>query len=252
MVTSVSSSFRNLSVVTMFAAAICVCAPLQSALAQAPGDGQPRNGQSDNGGKAGTLGKSGKPGAKAGQPAPPPRPETPLQKLLKNGIPENSIKRARLRDNLYALLATAEDEKSSLRIAQALRRLWLTSGSDTVDLLMHRAIKALGANKADLSLRLLNAVIALAPDYAEAWNRRAYIYYKRNDPRAAAGDLRRVLALDPRHFKALEGLGTIFRESGDDANALKVFERLMDIHPNAKGVKEVYDELKRKIEGRGI
>lgn len=185
--------------------------------------------------------------------AEPPTPRaTPLQLLMKDGIPENTIERVRLRDSLYALLSTAKNEKEAKQIAGAIQRLWLTSGSDTVDLMMERAIKAFAAKKADLSIKLLNATIELAPDYAEAWNRRAYIRYRQNDLRAAAGDLRRVLALDPKHYKALDGLGTILRESGNDAGALKVYERLMDINPFSSGAKTVYEELKKKVEGRGI
>jgi tetratricopeptide (TPR) repeat protein len=183
---------------------------------------------------------------------PPAAKMTPLQRLMKDGIPDNSIERAQLRENLYALLATAPDDKSATKVRQALQQVWLTSGSETIDLLMIRALKAQKAKKDAVSLKLLDAVVDLAPDYAEGWNRRAYIHYKRRDYRAAAGDLRRTLALDPKHFRALSGLGTILTESGDDAGALKVFERLIDINPHDDDAESTYKELKRKVEGRGI
>jgi len=179
-------------------------------------------------------------------------PLSPLQLALKDGIPENSVARVRLRDNLYALLAVAPNKAEAKKITTAIQRVWLTSGSETIDLLMQRALKALGAKKADRSFELLNAVIGLAPDYPEVWNQRAYLHYKKNDFRSAVGDLRRVLALDPKHFKALDGLGTVLRESGDDAGAFKVYERLMDINPLHPGVKDAFEELKQKVQGRGI
>jgi tetratricopeptide (TPR) repeat protein len=177
---------------------------------------------------------------------------SPLQRLMKDGVPDNLIERARLRDNLYALLATAPDEAAAKKIIQALQQVWLTSGSDTIDLLMIRALKSQKAKKDAIALQLLDSVVDLAPDYAEGWNRRAYVYYKRRDYRAAAGDLRRTLALDSKHYRALSGLGTILSESGDDAGALKVYERLLDINPNDKDAVSSLDELKRKVEGRGI
>jgi len=177
---------------------------------------------------------------------------SPLQLVLKEGVPKNAIARRRLKENLYALLSVAEDKRSAKRISAVVERVWLTSGSETIDILMRRALRAHNAKKTKLSLKLLNAVIRLAPDYAEAWNRRAYVHYRRRDFRGAAGDLRRVLALDPKHFKALDGLGTILRESGDDAGALKVYERLMDINPMMPGLKTILDELTRKVRGRGI
>jgi len=191
--------------------------------------------------------------AQASKPTPPPKSRmTPLQRLMKDGVPANSTERARLRDNLYALLATAAEKKAAKKITSALQRVWLTSGSDTVDLLMLRAIKAQKGKKPAVSLKLFDAVVDLAPDYAEGWNRRAYLYYKQRNYHAAAGDLRRTLALDPKHYRALSGLGTILTESGDEAGALKVYERLIDVNPNAPGAQSTYKELKRKVEGRGI
>ena len=157
-----------------------------------------------------------------------------------------------MRDDLYALLATSASAKEAKSIAGAIQRVWLTSGSDTVSVLMQRALQASKAKSEKLARTLLDSVVEMAPDYAEGWNRRAYINYKLNDYRAAVGDLRRVLALDPNHYKALDGLGTILRESGEDAKALKVYERLREAHPFWPNVDKVYNDLKRKVEGRGI
>ncbi len=180
------------------------------------------------------------------------KPKTALELALKDGYPTNAVKRAKVRDNLYALLATASDKKEADKVLAALNRLYLTSGSPTIDLLLKRGIKSINAKKLDGSLKFLDAVIDLAPDYAEGWNRRAFVYYQKNQFRRAAGDLRRVLALDPNHFRALEGLGSILREIGDDKGALAVFEQLVAIHPFWKGTDSVYKELKQKVEGRGI
>ena len=180
------------------------------------------------------------------------KPKTPLEAALRDGFPANAVKRARVRDNLYALLTTAADKKTAKRISNALERIYLTSGSPTVDLLMERGIKAANAKKYDQALKYLDAVTELAPDYAEGWNRRAFVFYKQNDYHRAAGDLRRVLALDPNHIKALDGLGTILQATGDEAGALKVFNRLSEVHPHWPGTERALKELKRKVEGRGI
>lgn len=180
------------------------------------------------------------------------KPKTPLEAALRDGFPANAVKRALVRDNLYALLATAPDKKTANRISSALERIYLTSGSSTVDLLMERGIKAANAKKYAQAMKYLDAVTELAPDYAEGWNRRAFVLYRQNDYHRAAGDLRRVLALDPNHIKALDGLGTILQATGDEAGALKVFNRLSDVNPYWPGTERVLKELKRKVEGRGI
>jgi tetratricopeptide (TPR) repeat protein len=154
--------------------------------------------------------------------------------------------------NLYAHLATAEDEESAKAVADTIERLWLQSGSATIDLLMERAMKALADKNLDLALKLLDRVVELAPDFAEAWSRRAYVHFMRNDIGRALGDLRRTLALDPNHYKALDGLGQVLREIGEKKAALKAFRQLLEVHPYWPGAKQAVEELAREVDGQGI
>ena len=121
-------------------------------------------------------------------------------------MPKTPAEREKTLSDLYALLATADDEDTAKAITDAIERVWLHSGSATIDVLMERSIKAMSQKKVDLALKLLDSVVDLAPDYTEAWNRRAYVHFVRKDTERALGDLRRALALDPNHFKALDGL----------------------------------------------
>lgn len=182
----------------------------------------------------------------------PKKVASPLDLIMKDGIPAQAQKRAVLREDLYALLATAANAKEAKKIARQIERVWRTSGSDTVSVLMSRAGRALKAKDQKLALTLLDSVVELAPDNAEAWNRRAYVHYSSKNYRAAVGDLRRALALDKSHYKALDGLGAIFQQIGDDAKALKVYKQLRQIHPFWPGLDKAYDTLKGKVQGRGI
>jgi len=188
----------------------------------------------------------GKEGDSATEP-----PKDPIAKLGE-ATPSTSEERDRLLTNLYALLATAEGEEPANRIAGAIERLWSFSGSDTVQLLMDRANKALKEKNTALAIRFLNSAVELAPDYAEAWNRRAFVYFSDQSYERALGDLRRALALDPNHFKALEGFGQIMKDFGRKEAALRVLRRLLEVHPYASGVKQAIDELARDVDGQGI
>jgi tetratricopeptide (TPR) repeat protein len=169
-----------------------------------------------------------------------------------SALPKSPEEREKTLSDLYALLATADDEESAKAIADAIERVWVHSGSATIDLLMERAIKAMNDKKVDLALKLLDQVVELAPDFTEGWNRRAYVYFVQNDIERALGDLRRALALDPHHFKALDGLGQILREIGQKKAALKAFKELLDVHPYWSGAKQAIEELEREVEGQGI
>ena len=195
------------------------------------------------------------PKAKQEPPQEPPKasPE-PKAKAPHRGsaLPKTPAEREKTLSDLYALLATSEDEDTAKAITDAIERVWLHSGSATIDVLMERSIKAMSQKKVDLALQLLDSVVDLAPDYTEAWNRRAYVHFVRKDTERALGDLRRALALDPNHFKALDGLAQILREIGQKKPALKAFRQLLDIHPYWSGAKEAVEELEREVDGQGI
>lgn len=160
--------------------------------------------------------------------------------------------RGKLLDELYARLATAPDESAAAEIAGAIEQLWQHSGSATADLLVARASAAIEAERRDLAMKLLNAAVELQPDYAEAWNRRAYLFYLEDDYKRALGDIRRVLALEPHHYKALEGLANILQQLGEKKAALEALESLLKVHPNASGAKKARDDLEIEVEGQGI
>jgi tetratricopeptide (TPR) repeat protein len=186
--------------------------------------------------------------------APPPAmtPPAPGAKRGSAALPKTPEEREKTLSDLYALLATADDEDSAKAIAEAIERIWLHSGSATIDLLMERSMKAVSEKNQELALKLLDHIVELAPDFTEAWNRRAYVHFVRNEIELALGDLRRALALDPNHFKALDGLGQILREIGQKKAALQAFKQLLEIHPYWSGAQQLIDELAREVEGQGI
>ncbi|MEL6621413.1 MAG: tetratricopeptide repeat protein [Pseudomonadota bacterium] len=192
------------------------------------------------------------PGDDAGSSPAAKKSDDPLTRLMKESNLKTKRGRIELRDNLYALLATADNAQTAKKIERRIRTVWMAYGSDTVSLLLSRAEKAAAQKKSALALKLLDAAIDLAPDHAEAWNRRAFLQYKSGDVRSALGDLRRTLALDPSHFQALRGLARIFQESGRESAALKAYERLLDVYPLMKDVQKIHDRLKEKVGGRDL
>src|SRR3954469_13616070 len=106
-------------------------------------------------------------------------------------------------DFLFEALKAAPDADSAKLVEGRIWALWLASGSDTTDLLMTRVKTATDEKDTALALQLLDAVTNLRPDYVEAWNRRATINFANKDYGKSLGDIRQVLAREPRHFGAL-------------------------------------------------
>src|SRR5438034_8714052 len=106
-------------------------------------------------------------------------------------------------DRLFAALKVAPDDESAKYVENRIWAIWLASSSDTANLLMGRAKTATDGKDLDLAVKLLNAVIDIRPDFIEAWNRRATIYYIKKDFARSLADIREVLVREPRHFGAL-------------------------------------------------
>ena len=153
---------------------------------------------------------------------------------------------------MFEALKIAPDDESAKYIENRIWAIWLASGSDTANLLMGRVKTAMEAKDFELAIRLLNAIIDMRPNFIEAWNRRATLYYMKKDFTRAIGDIREVLAREPRHFGALAGLGIILQEFGDDKRALDAFRRALAIHPHIERVPDMVKRLSDKIDGREI
>lgn len=193
-----------------------------------------------------------RPDAKGGARAKAPQPDKPYHLRIMDDPPRSPRQTADTLANLYALLATSTDRKTGEDIAGVIERLWLFGHGDTVFVLMQRANKALAEKNDDLALKLLDAVVTLAPDYTEGWHQRAVVFYTRNNFKRALGDIRRVLALDPNHYKALEGLSRMLEETDQKTGALAAHRQLMEVHPFWPGAEERLRILKRDTEGQGI
>ena len=179
--------------------------------------------------------------------------DAPIVAPLSNtSIPQNRLEQQRLLDSLFLQLSDAKNPDAAKLIEQAIWRLWLVSGSDTVDFLMGRVLEAMRGDDYPLALDLLNAVVALAPDYAEGWNKRATVLFALKDYPRALRDVERTLALEPRHFGALSGMGLIFNDIGDQARALSAFRRALAVNPFMSDAKSLVRELEEAVDGREI
>jgi len=173
-------------------------------------------------------------------------PEAPAK------LPKVGADRTKGLDFLFGALKAAPDEASARHVEARIWAMWMQTSSDTAALLMSRAKTAMDAQKVDVALKLLDSVIKLRPDYIEAWNRRATLYYLKNDYAHSLQDIQQVLAREPRHFGALAGLGMIMQDVGDDKRALEAFRRALAVNPHLEKVPDLVKSLTEKVEGRDI
>ena len=156
------------------------------------------------------------------------------------------------RADLYARLAVAKDADETAGIITLLLHAYAESGSDTGDLLLQRARKAISAEEYPDALKILDATIALLPDWAEGWNARATARYLDDDYNGSMADIAQTLKREPQHLGALMGMAAILEARGKKEDALKVYERVLAIAPHWRNAQEAADKLKAALAGEEL
>jgi tetratricopeptide (TPR) repeat protein len=155
-------------------------------------------------------------------------------------------------DELFDRLSKAESEREAQGIAALIERRFSRSGSDTADLLLSRATEAFKEKNYPLAVELLDRILVLQPNWAEAWYRRATLFYQLDDPAGAIADLYQALKLEPRHFSAWTGLGHILMSSEDKPRALEAFRRALKINPQVEMLQTMVMRLDREVAGQDL
>jgi tetratricopeptide (TPR) repeat protein len=154
-------------------------------------------------------------------------------------------------DQLFDQLDDA-DTRDWQRIEGEILREWSRSGSAAMDLLLQRGRTAMERGDLTAAIEHFTALTDHAPDFAEGWNARATAFYHAGQFGPSIADIQRTLALEPRHFGALAGLGLIFESIGQEDRALEAWRMAQAIHPHSPGINDAVQRLERKVSGTDL
>ena len=196
-------------------------------------------------------GEPGLPGKDSSGPPPLSTDKADREDLL-GGEPLDPARRSEMLDTLYEQLRATKDVKKAKPIADAIEHAWRYSGSHTIDLLMSHVDKFVLSGELDLAMQVLDAIAELAPDNAEAWHQRALVAVTQSNFPRALSDLKRALAIDPRHYKARRDLGAVLQQMGQSREALKAYQEALEANPFMEQARRAADKLAAELQERGI
>ena len=133
------------------------------------------------------------------------------------------------------------------RLDRLIWRLWNSAGTPDAVAALERALKALSAGRFDAALKALDQAVAVDFAFAEAWNRRATVYFLLGEHPSAVADIEKVLVLEPRHYGALSGLGQLLAKEDHPGGALAAFEAALRINPHLISVRQAADRLRQTL-----
>jgi tetratricopeptide (TPR) repeat protein len=160
-----------------------------------------------------------------------------LYRKLLSGSPQQQLSAAS--GLVYArgqkqLLAALKSETAAVRdvARRALEYSWFIAEGDSAFELMQNASKAYDREDYPEALNVLNQLVAKYPRYAEAWNRRACVYWKMQRYEESIADCERTLSLNPQHYGAWQGLGVCKLHLGEIDEAVKCLRVVLRITPH--------------------
>ena len=149
--------------------------------------------------------------------------------------------------SLFSDLKLSASEDAAQVVEKKIWEIWASHKVPQIDLLMDRGIKLLNNNNLNEALVVFNFIVDQAPDFSEGWNKRATIYFLMGDFEKSMQDIKSTLALEPRHFGAISGLGLIFNVLERPELALKAFRRVKEIYPLSRSAERFIRKLNKTI-----
>lgn len=130
------------------------------------------------------------------------------------------------------------------RLAEdALWSVWYRADTPEHNRALREVMDAAGRGDLDRAEALATRLIAVAPRFAEAYNQRAILAFRRNRFEDSARDCRRALELNPYHFGALGGLAQCELKLGHAAEAIEVLRRASRLRPYEPDIPDLIRRL---------
>lgn len=152
-------------------------------------------------------------------------------------------------DDLFGDLRAATSAEAALPIEAEIWAIWLEIEDSASARLLRQGSDAMARRLFPIAVHSFNRLVDRSPGFAEGWNKRATLHYLMGDDEASIRDIEQTLALEPRHFGALSGLGLIMLRNDQPEAALRSFEAALDLHPNLPAARAHLEPLRVMVEG---
>ncbi len=116
--------------------------------------------------------------------------------------------------------------------------VWMHHPHRAAAAVLEAATRDIAARRYDIAETRLASLLRSAPLYAEAWHKRATLYYLLGRDEESLQDLERTLELEPRHFAAMLHFAEIRLEDGAGAEARYAFAAALTLHPHLPRARE--------------
>ena len=154
-------------------------------------------------------------------------------------------------DKLF--LELKKNTSASSSVAQKIWTLWSTHPTDEkLTSILDEGSRLIQDQKLVRAIDIFTDAIELDPTWAEAWNKRATVYYMIGEFQKSQDDIDKVLELENRHFGALAGQGMVNIGLKNYDKAKLSYQKAQEIYPAMKSSKIMIEQIEELIKRQSI
>ncbi len=176
-----------------------------------------------------------------------------LALLLLFSAPTISDQKEPALDPLFSALLEADTSPiEAQEITAQIWQIWLRAEDQKSQQLMDQGVQKMSEFALEDAVEIFSELIEIAPDFAEAWNKRATVYYLLGEFGLSSADVEETLRLEPRHFGALSGQGLIHLRNQREQAAAEWFRRALAVNPFMDNIRDGLEHLEQELKGKII
>jgi tetratricopeptide (TPR) repeat protein len=145
-------------------------------------------------------------------------------------------------DALFQRLASSALAAEALQTEDRIWDVWMHHPHRGAEQALQLATNDIAARRYDIAETRLSILLRRAPDFAEAWHKRATLYYLLGRDEECMADIQRTLQLEPRHFAAMLHFAEILLGGGAPAEARFAFLAALSLHPHLARAREALSD----------
>ena len=160
------------------------------------------------------------------------------------------VKSDQLDIRLPSLFQKLYDSRNDYQINQVTKKIWdiwHETNDIKIEADFYRGMESMRTRDFIRSIVFFTRGIEKKPNFAEAWNKRATVYYMMGDFDKSMYDINETLKLEPRHFGAMDGMGLIFIHLKQYEKAIKIYEQMLEIFPNNQNTKDKKKLMEKRL-----
>ena len=139
------------------------------------------------------------------------------------------------------------------KIEQEIWKMWSTHPNDkNLTRLLNEGSSLVNQSKYNQAIDKFSKAISLDPSWAEAWNKRATVFYLSGNFEESQKDIDKVLELEERHFGALAGQGLVNIQLKNYNKAIESYKKAKEIYPSMKSPEIMIKQIKELIKKQSI